>query len=474
MWCQGFSEPGTGSDLSSLSCRATPSNDHWVINGQKLSRACRQCTRCVLLTRTGPPGSAHRGITAFFVDIDTPGITVRPFEIMNGAPEFAEVFFDEAVVPGDRILGEVNGGWAVAMNILPFERSTSFWHRTAFLANRLQQLVERSPDDVHRPRACSAKRSSTSMRCRSGSRLTQYRLAEQGTIGAETSVDKILVATAEQQLFDAARELLPGVVELDDSPDGEHWRSDYLYSARRPSTAARPRSSGTSSPGACSTRTGGVDGDAVEARPDGRDAATESTVGDGDAVEAWPDGRDAATESTPVDGSRRARASRQERASHAGVGARRRRCPRSHRLVRRPRRRPGRDAVSVVLGALGELNAVASSLDDVMLDGLGVGAASGGALALPPFGRWEPPGTLHDGALEIDGLALARVTRRETIAVPTRDGDAVVLAIVPRDGVTRTPVSGLSPELGISRLPAAALHPAAIETVGPGGVGMTR
>ena len=230
MWCQGFSEPGTGSDLSSLSCRATPSDDHWVINGQKLWTSLSQhASRCVLLTRTGPPGSAHRGITAFFVDMDTPGITVRPFEIMNGAPEFAEVFFDDAVVPADRILGEVNGGWAVAMNILPFERSTSFWHRTAFLANRLQQLVERAPDDVHSATVLGeAFQHVYAMRARS--RLTQYRLAEQGTIGAETSVDKILVATAEQQLFDAARELLPGVVELDDSPDGEHWRSDYLYS----------------------------------------------------------------------------------------------------------------------------------------------------------------------------------------------------------------------------------------------------
>ena len=88
---------------------------------------------------------------------------------------------------------------------------------------------------------------------RARSRLTQYRLAEQGTIGPETSVDKILVATAEQQMFDAAPRALPGVVELDDSPDGAHWRSEFLYSPRRPSTAARPRSSATSWPGDCST-----------------------------------------------------------------------------------------------------------------------------------------------------------------------------------------------------------------------------
>src|SRR5712671_5283316 len=76
-----------------------------------------------------------------------------------------------------------------------------------------------------------------------------------------------------------------------------------------------------------------------------------------------------------------------------------------------------RDAVSVVFAALGDLNAVASSLDDVVLDGLGV-SALGGAVALPAFGAWDPPGTLRDGNLEIDGLALARAARRDTLAVP--------------------------------------------------------
>ncbi len=230
MWCQGFSEPGTGSDLSSLSCRATPRDDHWVVNGQKLWTSLAQySSRCVLLTRTGPPGSAHRGITAFFVDMDTPGIAVHPLELINGDPEFAEVYFDDVVVPDDRRLGEVNGGWAVAMNILPFERSTSFWHRTAFLGTRMQQLLERAPEDDHTATVLGeAFQQLYALRARS--RLTQYRLAEQGTLGPETSVDKILVATAEQQLFDAARELLPGLVELDDSPDGAQWRSEYVYS----------------------------------------------------------------------------------------------------------------------------------------------------------------------------------------------------------------------------------------------------
>ena len=87
----------------------------------------------------GPPESRHRGITAFFVDMDTPGITVAPIEMLNGVQEFAEVFFDDVVVPADRMLGEVDGGWAVAMSILPYERSSCFWQRIAYLYRRLEQ-----------------------------------------------------------------------------------------------------------------------------------------------------------------------------------------------------------------------------------------------------------------------------------------------------------------------------------------------
>src|SRR5205823_1084687 len=148
IWCQGFSEPGTGSDLASLSCRAVPEGDPqtastWLINGQKVWTSLAQYShRCVLLTRTGAADSRHRGITAFFVDMDTPGITVAPLEMINGVREFAEVFFDDVAVPADRMLGELNGGWAIAMSILPYERSSSFWQVIAHLYRRLEMLVE--------------------------------------------------------------------------------------------------------------------------------------------------------------------------------------------------------------------------------------------------------------------------------------------------------------------------------------------
>ena len=185
--------------------------------------------RCVLLTRSGTTESRHRGITAFLVDMATPGITVAPLEMLNGVVEFAEVYFDEVAVPASRVLGEVDGGWAVAMSILPYERSSCFWQRIAYLYRRLERIVEAAPDDERSAEVLgNALVELHGLRARS--RATQHRLARGETLGAETSVDKVLVATAEQTTYDAARRLLRGVVELDDTPNGSGWRTEYLYS----------------------------------------------------------------------------------------------------------------------------------------------------------------------------------------------------------------------------------------------------
>lgn len=221
-WCQGFSEPGSGSDLASLSTRAAASGDHWVVNGQKVWTSFAQySTRCILLTRTAP---GHDGITAFFVDMDTPGITVRPLRTMHGVDEFCEVYFDDVVIPGDRMLGTPGDGWRLAMDLLPYERSTCFWQRIAYLYSRFDRLISEATD----PDASalgSAYLALHTLRCRS--RATQHRLADDGTrLGPETSIDKVLLATAEQRLYDTARDLLPGAVELDDTD----WRTEFLYS----------------------------------------------------------------------------------------------------------------------------------------------------------------------------------------------------------------------------------------------------
>jgi len=224
-WCQGFSEPGSGSDLASLTTRAVPRGADWVVTGQKVWTSLAQYSaRCVLLTRTAP---GHAGITAFFVDMDTPGITVRPLRTMHGVDEFAEVFFDDVVVPGDRMLGSPGDGWQLAMDLLPHERSTCFWHRIAHLYTRLDRLLEQTPapDSTQDDDALGAVYLALhTARCRS--HTTQRRLAEGEHLGPETSVDKVLLATAEQQLFDTVRDLLPGVLELTETA----WRSEYLYS----------------------------------------------------------------------------------------------------------------------------------------------------------------------------------------------------------------------------------------------------
>jgi alkylation response protein AidB-like acyl-CoA dehydrogenase len=161
--------------------------------------------------------------------MDTPGITVAPLAMLNGELEFAEVFFDGVVVPADRMLGELNGGWAVAMSILPYERSSCFWQRIAYLYRRLQRLVDVAPvNDRTAEIVGEAYVQLHALRARS--RATQHRLSATGTIGAETSIDKVLVATAEQAIYDAARRLLPGTIEMDDGVAGESWRSEYLYS----------------------------------------------------------------------------------------------------------------------------------------------------------------------------------------------------------------------------------------------------
>ena len=234
-WCQGFSEPGSGSDLASLSTRAVSRSDgSWVITGQKVWTSLAQyAARCVLLTRTSP---GHAGITAFFVDMSSPGITVRPLRTMHGVDEFAEVFFDSVVVPGDRMLGRPGDGWRVATDLLPYERSTCFWHRVAYLYARLDRLLDAAVSASASASASLGDGGADSaalgaayvalhtLRCRS--LATQRRLASGGTLGPETSVDKVLLAAAEQQLYDTARDLLPGVVELTASS----WRTEYLYS----------------------------------------------------------------------------------------------------------------------------------------------------------------------------------------------------------------------------------------------------
>ena len=124
-WCQGYSEPGSGSDLASLQTRAVKDGDDWVINGHKVwTSSAHLSDYMVMLARTDPDAPKHKGITYFIVDMHAPGVDVRPLVNMAKTHEFNEVFFEDVRVPARNILGEVNRGWYGAVTTLDFERSS--------------------------------------------------------------------------------------------------------------------------------------------------------------------------------------------------------------------------------------------------------------------------------------------------------------------------------------------------------------
>jgi alkylation response protein AidB-like acyl-CoA dehydrogenase len=125
VWCQGFSEPGSGSDLASLQTRAVKDGDDYIVNGQKIwTTGAQYAERMILLARTDPDAPKHKGISYFLLDMKSPGVTVRPLVNMAGTSGFNEVFFDNVRVPRKDLLGEENRGWYVGTTTLDFERSS--------------------------------------------------------------------------------------------------------------------------------------------------------------------------------------------------------------------------------------------------------------------------------------------------------------------------------------------------------------
>jgi alkylation response protein AidB-like acyl-CoA dehydrogenase len=122
-WCQGYSEPNAGSDLSNVGLKAVLDGDQWIINGQKIwTSAGHLADHIFTLARTDPDAPKHKGISFLLVDMRQPGIEVRPIKMISGESEFNEVFYTDATTPKDQVVGGVNNGWAVAMGLLGFER----------------------------------------------------------------------------------------------------------------------------------------------------------------------------------------------------------------------------------------------------------------------------------------------------------------------------------------------------------------
>jgi alkylation response protein AidB-like acyl-CoA dehydrogenase len=229
-WGQGFSEPEAGSDMASMRCRATPTTDGYRISGQKLWTSHGATAKhLVLLLRTGTQESRHRGLSMIFVDVDMPGVTVRPIALASGREELAECFFDDVEVPRDRLMGEEGQGWAMAMFLLQYERAAYAWQRAAMLLQRLRTLTaEVEPSETAERVLGRTYLDLLALRARSVE--TVRALGEGRTVGPEASADKLLLGQAEQTVSNAARTLLGPAFVAGDSPSLSEWRDDWWFS----------------------------------------------------------------------------------------------------------------------------------------------------------------------------------------------------------------------------------------------------
>ncbi|MFC8661321.1 acyl-CoA dehydrogenase family protein [Streptomyces sp. NPDC057199] len=238
IWCQLFSEPEAGSDLASLRAKATKVDGGWKIQGQKIwtSRA-QLAAHAILLARTGG-GPRHKGITYFLLPMDSPGVTVRPLAHMLGEAEFNEVFLDDVFVPDDLVVGEVDGGWRVAMGTLGYERvaiATGRVNTKRAVDDIIADIAGRTGPDGHPLGTDPTIRQRVADLY--GRALTHYLIgqrvvtqaSEGGPPGPVTSIGKLYFCPLVEDLADFRLSLDPlgGQLGLDEEPDARWLRLAY-------------------------------------------------------------------------------------------------------------------------------------------------------------------------------------------------------------------------------------------------------
>jgi alkylation response protein AidB-like acyl-CoA dehydrogenase len=236
-WCQGWSEPNAGSDLAGIQSKAVRDDARggWRLSGQKTwTTRGAFCTHLFGLFRSDPDAERHRGLTYFLVDLSTPGVTVRGVERLDGDEGFAEVFFDDAFVSDDDILGEPNKGWEVAMATTGSERGLTLRSPGRFLATA-QRLIDlyhaRGDDPELRDRLVDAWIDAEAYRWQTFWTVTRI-VDGQGT-GAESSLVKLFWSELDVRLHELALELLGPHAELLDGDDAA-WMKGYEFALAGP------------------------------------------------------------------------------------------------------------------------------------------------------------------------------------------------------------------------------------------------
>jgi alkylation response protein AidB-like acyl-CoA dehydrogenase len=231
IWCQLFSEPGAGSDLASLTTRATPVDDGWLLSGQKVWTSYAQYARWgICLARTDADAPKHKGISYLVVDMTVPGIDIRPLTQITGEAEFNEVFFDEVFVPADHLVGGLHEGWAVANTTLAHERGTNFPFKEqvvheVYLAELLREAHTngRLDEPEIADRLAQAYVELAVLRLHNWRTLS--RLARGEEPGPESSWVKLAWTDLTQHLSDAALDVAGA-----DAPLWGKWQRQWLWS----------------------------------------------------------------------------------------------------------------------------------------------------------------------------------------------------------------------------------------------------